>query len=111
MVLNNHSKGAIYLITQGILYLFGGLVEDSNDRQFTHKDLYCLGKFLMVDILYLTYCRVVLPKNNSQIKKVSNPLAHFLAITSIIWYFYKRRISTVSLKIIACTIYFEAGEL
>ena len=30
-------------IKQGILYLFGGLVEDSNDRQFTHKDLYALG--------------------------------------------------------------------
>ena len=53
----------------------------------------------------------VFPQNNPQIKKVSNPLAHFLAITSIIWYFYKRRISTVSLKIIACTIYFEAAEL
>ena len=34
--------GAQMAIKQGILYLFGGLVEDSNDRQFTHKDLYCL---------------------------------------------------------------------
>jgi len=34
--------GAQLAIKQGILYLFGGLVEDSNDRQFTHKDLYCL---------------------------------------------------------------------
>ena len=40
--------GAQLAIKQGILYLFGGLVEDSNDRQFTHKDLYCLGKLLMV---------------------------------------------------------------
>ena len=35
--------GAQMAIKQGILYLFGGLVEDSNDRQFTHKDLYALG--------------------------------------------------------------------
>merc|ERR1711934_184603 len=34
--------GAQMAIKQGILYLFGGLVEDSNDRQFTHKDLYAL---------------------------------------------------------------------
>ena len=35
--------GAQMAIKQGILYLFGGLVEDSDDRQFTHKDLYALG--------------------------------------------------------------------
>ena len=36
--------GAQLAMKQGTLYLFGGLVEDSNDRQFTHKDLYSLGK-------------------------------------------------------------------
>ena len=36
--------GAQMTIRQGILYLFGGMVEDSSDRQLTHKDLYSLGK-------------------------------------------------------------------
>lgn len=35
--------GAQLAVKQGILYLFGGMVEDSNDRQLTHKDLYSLG--------------------------------------------------------------------
>ena len=34
--------GAQMTIRQGILYLFGGMVEDSSDRQLTHKDLYSL---------------------------------------------------------------------
>ena len=35
--------GAQMTIRQGVLYLFGGMVEDSSDRQLTHKDLYSLG--------------------------------------------------------------------
>ena len=34
--------GAQMTIRQGTLYLFGGMVEDSSDRQLTHKDLYSL---------------------------------------------------------------------
>lgn len=36
--------GAQLAVKQGQLYLFGGMVEDANDRQLTHKDLYSLGK-------------------------------------------------------------------
>jgi len=34
--------GAHLAFRQGTLYLFGGVVEDANDRQLTHKDLYAL---------------------------------------------------------------------
>ena len=35
--------GALMAIDKGLLYLFGGMVEDSNDKQLTHKDFYALG--------------------------------------------------------------------
>ena len=35
--------GALMAIDKGMLYLFGGMVEDSNDKQLTHKDFYALG--------------------------------------------------------------------
>jgi hypothetical protein len=35
--------GAHLAVKQGMIFLFGGMVEDANDRQLTHKDLYCLG--------------------------------------------------------------------
>ena len=38
--------GSLMAIKQGALYLFGGMVEDSNDRQLTHKDFYSLGEHL-----------------------------------------------------------------
>ena len=51
--------GSHLAIKQGLLYLFGGVVEDDNDRQLTHKDLYSLGtNFRTVffrDILYVFY--------------------------------------------------------
>lgn len=39
--------GSQLAVKQGTLYLFGGMVEDSSDRQLTHKDLYSLGKTLI----------------------------------------------------------------
>lgn len=36
--------GSQLAIKQGVLYLFGGMVEDDDDRQLTHKDLYSIGK-------------------------------------------------------------------
>ena len=36
--------GSQLAIDKGNLYLFGGMVEDSNDRQLTHKDFYSIGK-------------------------------------------------------------------
>lgn len=34
--------GSSLAIDKGLLYLFGGMVEDSNDKQLTHKDFYVL---------------------------------------------------------------------
>ena len=38
--------GSQLAIDKGNLYLFGGMVEDANDRQLTHKDFYSIGNFL-----------------------------------------------------------------
>ena len=35
--------GSQLAIDKGNLYLFGGMVEDANDRQLTHKDFYSIG--------------------------------------------------------------------
>lgn len=35
--------GSVMAVKQGILYLFGGMVEDG-DVTYTLKDFYCLGK-------------------------------------------------------------------
>ena len=36
--------GSSMCIRQGVLYLFGGMYEDEEDRQLTFKDFYSLGK-------------------------------------------------------------------
>ena len=36
--------GSALTMRQGVLYLFGGMVEDDEDRQLTFKDFYSLGK-------------------------------------------------------------------
>ena len=45
--------GTQLAIDKGVLYLFGGMVEDENDRQLTHKDFYALGMCISYNIYYL----------------------------------------------------------
>ena len=37
--------GSALTMRQGVIYLFGGIVEDEEDRQLTFKDFYSLGEF------------------------------------------------------------------
>ena len=65
--------GAQMAIKQGILYLFGGLVEDSNDRQFTHKDLYALG-----DDFFSILSKI----NTGPVIQAQRPLKMFLRVVT-----------------------------
>ena len=38
-------------IRQGVLYLFGGMYEDEEDRQLTFKDFYSLGKIHIISFV------------------------------------------------------------
>ena len=45
--------GSQLAIDKGNLYLFGGMVEDANDRQLTHKDFYSIGNYIITFYLFL----------------------------------------------------------
>ena len=47
--------GSALTIRQGILYLFGGMVEDTNDRQLTFNDLYSLGEHITLSTVYFYF--------------------------------------------------------
>ena len=47
--------GSLMAIDKGLLYLFGGMVEDSNDKQLTHKDFYALGTVIQIYTVFSKY--------------------------------------------------------